>query len=148
MDTKLQVLRAKIKGLQGEGEALRRRIQKSSGLKRHSLWQQKRALGVYSRYHLVAYGLLRGVPYEKIERCDKNNQLDPTKIFELMKAHVQWQQERVLGKLVDTLTLEKVKASLEITPAKVIVESAPAPAPPTKSLLDRARTLLVGVGVR
>lgn len=136
MDTKFQVLRAKVKGLQGAGETLRHRIQKSSGLKRHNLWQQKRALGEYSRYHLVAYGLLRGVPYDRIEKCGENNKLDPKRLFELMKAHAPWELER-------ELTLERVLVLLGITLPPSIVQP---PAP--KSLLDRARALLVSAGAK
>lgn len=137
MDTGLQVLRAKIRGLQIAGEAIRRYIQKSFGLKRHSLWQQKRSLGVYSRYHLVAYGLLRGIPYDRIEKCDENNRLDPIGLFELMKAHAPWQLDH-------ELTLDRVKVLLGITPPTPIVMLPP----PTKSLLDRARALLEGAGAR
>ena len=137
MDTKLQVLRAKIKELQSAGEALRRRIQKSSGLKRHSLWQQKRALGEYSRYHLVAYGLLRGIPYDRIEKCSENNRPNPKRLFELMKAHAPWQLDR-------DLTIDRVKVLLGITPP---VSTVLLPEPP-KSLLDRARALLVSAGAK
>lgn len=141
MDTKLQVLRAKIRGFQVAGEGIRHRIKKTTGLKRQFLWQQKRALGVHGRYHLIAYGLLRGITYEKIERCDANNRPDPAVVFELMKAHVTWQQERVMGKLVDTVTLEGVRLLLGLTRPQQ-------PPAATKTLLDRARSVLENIGAR
>jgi hypothetical protein len=138
----LQVLRAKVRGFQAAGESLHRRIRKSSGPKRNALWNEKRRLGSYNREHLIAYGLLRGIPYERIERCADDNKPNAEKVFELMKAHGDW-------KVARELTLEKVKESLvpsQTQPAASQTESplptSPTPAEKPKSLLGRARALL------
>lgn len=67
MDIKLRVLKAKIRGLEAEGRSIRAHITRSSGSHKDQLWRLKRELGNYTRAHLIAYGLLRGVPYAKIE---------------------------------------------------------------------------------
>jgi hypothetical protein len=106
MNTGLQVLRAKIRGLQAAGISIHNRIRKAKGLKRNRLWDEKRCLGGYNREHLIAYGLLRGVPYERIERCAKENRPNVTRVFELMKAHSDWSVTRQLtvGKVKELLT--------------------------------------------
>lgn len=83
----LDVLRAKIRGFQAAGETIAHWIKKVSGKQRWSSWDEKRRLGRYNREHLIAYGLLRGVPYARIERCAKGNAPNAAKILELMKAH-------------------------------------------------------------
>lgn len=65
--SKLLALKAKIKGLAEEGRRTRKFIHNSSHQKRYRHWVVKRAIGQEARYHLLAYGLLRGVPYEVIE---------------------------------------------------------------------------------
>lgn len=90
----LQALRAKIRGFQAAGLSISHKITKTKGLQRHRLWSEKRQLGLYNRDHLIAYGLLRGLSYERIERCAKNNAPNPTKIFELIKAHGDWEAVR------------------------------------------------------
>ena len=105
MITNLQVLRAKIRGLQAEGASIHARIRKAHGPKRNKLWNEKRALGNHCREHLIAYGLLRNVPYEKIERCAKQNRPNVVRVFELMKAHGDW-------KLLLELTVNQVEGFL------------------------------------
>jgi hypothetical protein len=126
MFTGIQVLRAKVRGLQAAGISIHNRIRKAKGPKRNKLWDDKRALGSFSREHLIAYGLMRGVPYDKIERCAKGNQPSAAVVFELMKAHADW-------KLARELTLEKVKELL--TPSAE-------PAPRSNRLTRRAQKLL------
>lgn len=63
----LLTLKAKIKGLAAEGSRTRKFINSSTGEKRWSHWQTKRWIGEDARLYLIAYGLLRGVPYDKIE---------------------------------------------------------------------------------
>ena len=60
-------LKAKIKGLAEGGIRCRKFIQASKGDERYRRWNEKRALGQEARYHLIAYGLLRGMAYDKIE---------------------------------------------------------------------------------
>lgn len=131
----LQVLRAKIRGFQAAGISLHNRIRKAKGSKRDKLWNEKRRLGCYSREHLIAYGLLRGVPYWKIERCvKKNNKPDATKVFELMRTHGSW-------KVTWELTIDKVKKLLTPSAAPSDpspMESLPPPAPQPERLPQRA----------
>jgi hypothetical protein len=115
MEMCLQALRAKVRGFQAAGISIHRRIVKSSGLKRNSLWQQKRALGDWNRIHLIAYGLLRGIPYEKIEKCAKVNQPFAQSVFDVMSMHANWQVKR-------ELTLDKVKILLGQEPNLLPVE--------------------------
>lgn len=61
-------LKAKIKGLAAEGRRTHSEfIANSKGDKRTAYWNLKRSIGVEARYHLIAYGLLRGLPYSLIE---------------------------------------------------------------------------------
>lgn len=101
----LQVLRAKIRGFAATGETFTARIAKAQRERKNRLWDAKRSLGNHARLHLIAYGLLRGVPYEKIERCAPQNKPDPQRVLDIMLAHADWQQKRGLD-------LEKVKALL------------------------------------
>lgn len=105
----LQVLRAKIRGLQAAGITLQGRIRKVSGSKRGELRNEKRRLGNYSRVHLIAYGLLRGIQYTRIERCAENNRPNIATVLELMKEHAEWPDVR-------KFTLETVTAMLMIQP--------------------------------
>jgi len=63
----LLLLKAKIKGFAEESKRIRRFINKSSGSTRYHYWEIKRSLGKEVRLHLLAYGLLRGIPYNQIE---------------------------------------------------------------------------------
>lgn len=92
----LQVLRAKIRGFHAAGSTISARIKKAEKEKKSRLWEAKRCLGIHSRYHLVAYGILRGIPYEQIEKCALNNQLDPKRLLEIIQAHNGWSKEKGL----------------------------------------------------
>lgn len=127
MQIGLQVLRAKIRGFQAAGISLHNRIHKAKGSKRYKLWNEKRRLGCYAREHLIAYGLLRGVPYERIERCKEKNRPDAARVFELMRAHGNWSVAR-------QLTINIVK--------ELLAPGAPQPLPEREGLLARARGLL------
>ena len=147
----LQVLRAKIRGFQSSGSTISSRITRSEKERKNRLWNQKRALGVHCRAHLVAYGLLRGVPYDQIERCAPNNKLNPQVVLDIMLAHNRWTPKRGLVKY-DLATVEKLLtlASSPTSP-EACLSSPPAPspeptAPPTSSLLERARGLLRKIG--
>lgn len=71
MELDMRVLKAKIRGLEAESGWVRRRINKTTGVRRNEFWELKRKLGLRTRAYLIAYGLLRGVPYEKIENKPK-----------------------------------------------------------------------------
>ena len=114
----IQVLRAKVRGFQAAGQSLSRLIAKATKERRHNLWNKKRELGTYARYHFIAYGLLRGIPYERIERCSKDNGPDPQRVLELMVAHSGVvEKTRADGRRVfgwAHYDLEKVKALLTV----------------------------------
>jgi len=90
----LQVLRAKIRGFQATGATFSSRISKSEKERKNRLWNEKRRLGNHCRAHLVAYGLLRGVPYDQIERCAPTNKLNPQVVLDIMTAHNGWDPKR------------------------------------------------------
>ena len=132
----LQVLRAKIRGFQVASETLGRRAKQSSGDKRHRYHLMQRDLGAKCRLHLIAYGLLRSISYERIEKCDANNPPDAKRIHELMQEHADWRQRQAL-------TLPSVTSMLTTSST----ESSPSPActlpqPEKQGLLERARALL------
>lgn len=102
----LQVLRAKIRGFNAAGLSIHHHIRKAKGPKRNELWLEKRRLGCYNREHLIAYGLLRGISYERIEHCAKENQPNPSRVFELMMTH----GDQVA---IKDLTLERIEAILK-----------------------------------
>ena len=101
MDITLRMLKAKIRGFDVEGRSIRTRISKSSGLDKNNLWNLKRQLGYYTRYYLIAYGLLKGTPYHKIERKTVTLCMDikliQKIIFENTSSwrHKDWPLERV-----------------------------------------------------
>lgn len=83
----LQALRAKIRGFHVAGSTFSSRIGKAKREKKERLWNLKRALGNECRSHLIAYGLLRGVPYHEIERCAPNNRPNAREVLSIMLAH-------------------------------------------------------------
>jgi hypothetical protein len=103
----LQILRAKIRGFQATGATISSRITKSEKDRKNRLWNQKRSLGVHCRAHLVAYGLLRGVPYHQIEQCAPNNKLSPQVVLDIVLAHNGWDPKRGYIKY-DLATVEKL----------------------------------------
>lgn len=65
-----------------QGRAIRLRIAASSGPDRHALWNEKRAVGRRTRYLLLLYGCLRGIPYRRIEpRCHQDNGAQPLELI-------------------------------------------------------------------
>lgn len=104
----LQVLRAKLRGFHAAGTTISSRISRSEKERKHKLWDAKRELGSHCRYHLVAYGLLRGVPYDQIEKCATQNKLNPKVVLEIMLAHADWKQRKGLD-------LAKVESLLTVT---------------------------------
>lgn len=103
----LEILRAKIRGFHITGSKIAKKISKSKGLRKHQLWDLKRSVGVKCRYHLVAYGLIRGIPYENIEKCSERNTLNVEHVHRIIKAH-QWDlrrdQDFTLAKVEKMLT--------------------------------------------
>ena len=105
MHTQLQVLRGKIRGLQLEGATIHNRIRKTKGQTRHELWLRKRQLGKVCREHLIAYAMLRGVPYLSVEKCGEFNRPEFLKVYALIQEHASWNEKR-------DLTQDKVREFL------------------------------------
>lgn len=123
----LQVLRAKLRGFHAAGSTISSRISKSEKERKNRLWDAKRQLGTHCRHHLVAYGLLRGVPYHQIERCAPNNKPNAQVVLDIMLAHADWQQRKGLD-------LDRVKTLLgETTTLSPAVASSVASSEPTSS---------------
>ncbi len=83
-------LKAKVKGLAEEGIRTRKFINASSGERKNYYWEMKRTLGVEARYHLLAYGLLRGLSYDQIEpnsNKDKLRYLDYGYLAQICQHH-------------------------------------------------------------
>lgn len=68
----LGALRKEIARLAEEGRSYNERISGASGPARHALRLEKSGVGRYSRVCLLAYGMLRGVPYRSIERSTRD----------------------------------------------------------------------------
>src|SRR5262245_1065400 len=82
-------LKTRIKDLAEQGHRLRDRIRATSGLERHAVWNEKRALGRQARAALLAYGFLRGVPYARIEaRCHPERRLRPAVLLAMWASHL------------------------------------------------------------
>lgn len=126
----LQVLRAKVRGFHAAGTTITSRISNSEKERKHRLWDAKRKLGTHCRHHLIAYGLLRGLSYDQIERCAQNNKPDPNAVMEIMFEHAEWAQakELTLERVVQLLT----PATVDAGPVAASEPSLPATASPSQ----------------
>lgn len=138
----LQVLRAKLRGFQAAGSTITSRISKSEKERKNRLWDDKRRLGTHCRYHLVAYGLLRGLQYAQIERCAPQNKLNPQVVLDIMLAHADWQQKRGLDltKVESLLTVTSVVVP-SVSPMQPVTVIANVPSSPTTGRLLKATPL-------
>lgn len=100
----LQTLRAKIRGFHAAGSTISTRISRAHKERKSKLWELKRELGVHCRYHLIAYGILRGVPYHQIEKCAKTNQPNHQRLLNILNTHNTWMP----GKLYKQYDLAQV----------------------------------------
>jgi hypothetical protein len=126
----LQVLQAKLRGFQAAGSSIAHRISRMEKERKNELWNEKRRLGVHCRYHQVAYGLLRGVPYERIERCAPNNQLDPKRVLDIVLAHFVWDMRPTTQKFdLERVTSLLTPSIVAVEPAVANVRSLPTTAP-------------------
>lgn len=87
----LQTLRAKIRGFHVAGSTIASHISKAKSDRKNRLWEMKRQLGDAARYHLIAYGILRSVPYAQIEKCAENNRPSPQRVLDILTAHNSWE---------------------------------------------------------
>lgn len=146
----LQVLSAKLRGFQAAGSTISSHISQAQKERKSRLWDRKRALGTHCRYHLVAYGLLRNLPYEQIERCAPQNRLDPQRLLDIMLAHADLHQKRdlTLDKVKELMTPIVLPESTKPASTPTNATTCPAPTVPstsppvTRRLLRRAQDLL------
>lgn len=98
--TGIKQLKSEIKCAAAEGRACRQKINESSGSERNQWWEQKRSIGSDTRSLLIAYGLLRGMPYERMERSNRKP-LEERVIHALCVKYggEEWTRERVKGLL-------------------------------------------------
>jgi hypothetical protein len=104
----LLTLKAKIKGLAAEGSRTRCILQTKKGESRDHYWNLKRSIGREARYHLIAYGLLRGKLYSNIEPNSNKSllywSLDFSYLLQVIHNHCPynsgyWTPKRVKDKL-------------------------------------------------
>lgn len=62
-NAKYSKIREELRLRQAESQAIRKQIHASKGMDKWALWQDKRAYGSETRYLLLAYAFLRGMPY-------------------------------------------------------------------------------------
>jgi len=143
----LQVLRAKIRGLQATGFTISSRIHKAAGKRKNDLWNTKRALGVHCRHHLIAYGFLRGVPYYNIEQCAANNKPKAQYVLDIINQHNMWDSKRGYVRY----DLEMVKQLLDggvgrwvkqggTKPPQWVIEKFPASTSPSATAMTASLT--------
>lgn len=83
----------KIKGLAAQSKRVRKFINRAAAAKKEeNVWAlvaSKRGLGADARHHLLAYGLLRGVPYRSMERnCREDNKPSAQAIRNVLAVHL------------------------------------------------------------
>lgn len=67
----LKEVRQEIKRLASDGRAKNALISASSGPERHAARQAKAGIGSTARAFLLAYAMMRGVPYDRLERTTR-----------------------------------------------------------------------------
>lgn len=67
----LSYVREQLKRLAHEGRTKNALIAASSGPDRHAARQSKHGIGESARVMLLAYAMMRGVPYDKLERTTR-----------------------------------------------------------------------------
>jgi hypothetical protein len=140
----LQALRAKIRGFAAAGESIHHHIQESKGPKRHRLWNEKRCLGDYNRSHLIAYGLLRGISYERIEHCAPENKPNVQDVFSLIQEHgdLTARKEFTLERVQELLSTSDVETSIAPIVSAESASNAPQESKPTSQLIPTVKRLL------
>lgn len=109
-------LKAKIKGMAQMGSDLSAKAQKIKKTENNpeAPWNKQRSYLIFKkrhqklglakiqRHHLIAYGLLKGIPYERIEVCAEHNKPDPLFVHRIIQEHInpwragQWTAEKVI----------------------------------------------------
>lgn len=87
--SKLSSLREEIKRLAEEGRSYNPRIAAAAGPERHALRQEKGGVGYAARVALLAYAMLRGVPYRRLERVTSDTSWSLTNLSRQVAGKVQ-----------------------------------------------------------
>ena len=109
--TAIIIMRGKIKGLALEGQRTRKFINVSEKDVKDGHWKIKRAIGQDARYHLIAYGLLRGREYRTIERCAEDNRPHASTIESVLRQHLSLYEMRqwTVAKIENLLVIPDVE---------------------------------------
>ena len=100
-------IRRELKDRQAASQAIRAKINQTSDQERYDLWDEKREYGAVTRDLLLAYALLRGVPYCAVEsKCREDNAPHPPDI-QVMAAKFCHELDR--GDIHDWLTAAAAK---------------------------------------
>jgi len=91
----LLALKEEIKQSAAEGAAFNCRIQKSIGLDRQSLRQEKKRVGSRTRHLLLAYTLLFGRAYDRQERQGSRSPYVSLVVDSAMRVGIQISRESV-----------------------------------------------------
>ena len=87
MSRKYESIRRIIIERQAASRRLNEAIHHTKGLERHALRLEKRSHGEATRSILLAYAMLRGVPYERVERSCRRAP-SASAIAEVTRQHV------------------------------------------------------------
>lgn len=66
--SKFPEIKQAIKDRETQSREMRKRMNQTSGLERHSIWNEKKGYGFDTRALLLLYAFLRKVPYRAVER--------------------------------------------------------------------------------
>jgi hypothetical protein len=81
----LRRLRVTIKGRAFTSREVRKKANQLEGMEKHELHLEMRDFGANTRYYLLAYALLRGLPYGVVEQCRPENFPDSQPILYALK---------------------------------------------------------------
>lgn len=116
----IEAVKGAVKNNVAESLEIRKRIHASEGKEKSNFWQNKRGVGVDTRYLLLTYACLRGRPYSQIEqKVHPGNEPSPRGIVETVCRFLPKEDpERTLW------TKERVKAWLDAVDASEAKEEA------------------------
>lgn len=116
------------------GRALRLKIQGTTHEARYAAWDEKRSYGTDTRWILLAYGLIKGIPYKAIERAvGERNSAYPYVIAEAARevAGVRLSGDAILawleGSPLPENIFEETAPSPEVKPSVPEVKPVQAP---------------------
>lgn len=88
-------LKARICGFAHVAKSISKDASKKHGDARAMAKMVRKSLQYDNRLYLVAYGLIRGIPYRKIEpKCALENRLNPRAVAATIRAFVPWNEQK------------------------------------------------------